>query len=153
MRSIHGTPMRLPPRYAPALLAATLLLASGARLHAQHPALVGCWALDVGTWEPELESRDPGFPPPAWFALRGRRGGDEGQAIYGGTWNHRERHWKWSRLRGGGVAIVFATGFAGYHLRLEPRGERLEGTIEAFGDVGQRARASAVATRASCRRR
>ena len=105
---------------------ATAALASGVALAplpaaAQHPNVTGCWALQIGAWEPPLEAHDPGFAPPQWFELRGRRGGREGPAIYGGGWAARERHWKWSRLRSGDVAVVFSRGFAGYHLRLEPR--------------------------------
>jgi hypothetical protein len=134
---------------------ATAALASGAALApppaaAQEPNVTGCWALQIGAWEPALETHDPGFAPPAWFELRGRRGGREGAAIYGGSWTARERHWKWSRLRRGGVAVVFSRGFAGYHLRLGSREGRLEGTIEAFSDVRGRSRAPATATRSSC---
>ena len=133
-----------------AVPAAALLLALAAPAHGPEVQLVGCWSLQVGAWEPPLEGHDPGFPPPAWFELRGRRGGGEGPAVYGGEWSRRERHWKWSRLKRGGVAIVFASGYAGYHLRMEPVGDRLEGTIEAFRDLGRRARAPVTAVRTPC---
>ena len=132
--------------------AGVLTLAEAATAGAQQPSVVGCWSLRVGDWEPALATHDPGFAPPAWFELRGRRGGREGPAIYGGPWSTRERHWKWTRLRQGGVAIVFSKGFSGYHLRFEPREDRLEGTIEAFSDVRGRSRASAIATKISCPR-
>jgi hypothetical protein len=136
-------------RMTPAIVGAALVLAP-VSVDAQEPQLVGCWMLQVGTWEPSLEEHHPGFPPPEWFELRGRRGGAEGPAIYGGEWASRERHWKWSRLRRGGVAIVFGRGFSSYHLRLAAEGERLEGTIEAFSDVRGRSRAPATATRTAC---
>ena len=139
-------------RSALAALVAGLVMAGPEAGGAQELSPVGCWSLQVGEWEPPLEGHDPGFPPPPWFELRGRRGGREGPAIYGGEWPGRERHWKWSRLRRGGVAIVFSAGFAGYQLRFEPRGDRLEGTIEAFSDVHRRARAPAVAIRTACTR-
>jgi hypothetical protein len=140
-------------RIVPALVMVGMFLGIPLASRAQEPQLVGCWSLQVGAWEPALETHDPGFPPPAWFELRGRRGGEEGPAIYGGEWAGRERHWKWSRLRRGGVAIVFSKGFPGYHLRLEAKGDRLEGTIEALSDEARgRSRAPATATRVSCRR-
>ena len=132
------------------LAVAAVGLSAAAMGFAQEPQLVGCWALQVGTWEPPFETHDPGFPPPAWFELRGRRGGEEGPAIYGGDWTSRERHWKWSRLRSGGVAIVFGSGFSGYHLRLTAKEDYLEGTIEAFSDVRGRSSASATARRVEC---
>lgn len=135
-----------------AMTAGALALAEVATARAQEPMVVGCWSLRVGAWEPALATHDPGFPAPAWFELRGRRGGGEGPAVYGGRWSTRERHWKWSRLRQGDVAIVFSKGFSGYHLRLAPRGGRLEGTIEAFSDVRGRSRAAAIATRVTCPR-
>ncbi|HSM08461.1 MAG TPA: hypothetical protein VLA33_05530 [Gemmatimonadota bacterium] len=121
----------------------------------------GCYALELGEWNPPRQAVDEPFQtPPAVFELLdslGTESFEEGQRlvrpkIEPGDFRGGSASWRW--LSEDSVRVVWTTGFVMVDLELEVLGDRLEGVATARTDAVVPGAAwpttSATATRKIC---
>ena len=98
-------------------------------------AVEGCYQLQLGTWSPAPEQF---IAPPARVelsAVMGNNGLENGRTVVrGANGASNDYRWSWWQADGGGVLIVFSTGFTGLRFELTQNGGTLRGRGETFAD-------------------
>jgi hypothetical protein len=129
----------------PPLLAALAMSATSTHpAYAQAPVteLAGCYAIDIGVWEPPVELGDDTVEvqPPARVALLADRGTasfeSRGHLVrpVPGTEGSTHRWSYWRRLAPDSIYIAWTTGFAGLRMHLGVRDSILVGEAQTFWD-------------------
>lgn len=123
----------------------TLLTAEASGQEGSGPgALVGCYAVDLGEWDPALSEGNRVYQtPPDTVHLSDKVGGDAGSPLERGKMLVRPviAHGRtpsafWLHEGSGSVRIIWSNGHAGVRLNLASTGDGvLVGEAEAFTDV------------------
>lgn len=130
--------MRIQVAFVSLLLASLPPSASGQQTVAD--PLVGCYTLELGSWDPPLQPGNARYQiPPDTFQLTDEVGVgpfESGSLLvrpripYG-----RTPRAYWEAVGPDSVRVIWTNGFAGVYLHLQRKEDALEGRAEAFTDV------------------